>query len=124
MKTNNFHQMLDLMVESWKIRDYGRIVQFFNEDLFYTDGLNYTFHNKKDLLEFFENDDGLEQFCIFYNSIFDEINQIGVGEYTYIGTNSYHGTVWIKIENNKISSWREYQHKTDKSWKEFWKNKE
>lgn len=124
MKTNDFYQMLDAMVESWKKRDYKRIVQFFNEDLFYSDGLNYAFHNKTDLLKFFENDDGLDQFCVFYNSIFDDRNQIGVGEYTYIGTNSYHGTVWIKIENNKISSWREYQHKTDKSWKEFWKNKE
>jgi hypothetical protein len=124
MKKNDFHQMLDYMSKSWKKRDYEKVIQYFNEDLFYSDGLNYSFSNKSDLLEFFENDDGLEQFCVFYNSIFDERNQIGVGEYTYIGTNSYHGTVWIKIENNKISNWREYQHKTDKRWKEFWKNKE
>ncbi len=122
MKTNDFHQMLNAMAEGWKNRDYKKVASFFNDDLFYSDGLNYAFHNKKDLLEFFENDGGHEQFCVFYNSIFDDRNQLGVGEYTYIGTNSFHGTVWIKIENNKISSWREYQHKTDLSWKEFWKN--
>ncbi len=120
MKTVDFHRMIRSMAEFWKNRNYARVVEFFNDDLFYSDGLNYTFQNKGDLLRFFENDNGHEQFCVFYNSIFDDKNQIGVGEYTYIGTNSYHGTVWIKIENNKISSWREYQHKTDLSWKEFW----
>ena len=124
MKNVDFHHMLNALAEAWKNRDYKKVISFFNDELFYSDGLNYRFSNKQDLLGFFENDDGNAQFCVFYNSIFDDKNQIGVGEYTYIGTNSFHGTVWIKIENNRIASWREYQHKTDLSWKEFWKKEE
>lgn len=93
MKINDFHQMLNAMAECWKTRDYKKVASFFNDELFYSDGINYAFHNTNELREFFENDGGNAQFCVFYNSIFDERNQIGVGEHTYIGTNSFHGTV-------------------------------
>lgn len=122
MKTFDFHRMLGEMAEAWKARNYQLVLSYFDEDLFYSDGISYSFFSKSELMKFFVNDGGHSQFCVFYNSMFDERNQTGVGEYTYIGENSYHGTVWIKIENNKITSWREYQHKTDLSWKEFWKN--
>ncbi len=122
MKTNEFHHLLRGLCEAWKNRDYRTAVGFFSDEFFYSDGLNYCFDRKADLLKFFEDDGGHEQFCVFYNSLFDERKQLGVAEYTYIGTDSYHGTVWVKIDNNKIVSWREYQHKTDLSWKEFWGN--
>lgn len=123
MKRSNFRAMLGELANAWQTRDYDRAVGFFEEDLFYSDSLNYTYCKRSDLLEFFRDDDGLDQFCVFYNALFDEKTQTGAAEYTYIGNSSYHGTVWIKIENNKIVSWREYQHKSDLSWKEFWKNR-
>lgn len=121
MRSVDFHQMLNSMAEAWTTRNYEKVVGFFNDDLLYSDGLNYEFKTKADLFSFFENDGGQAQFCVFYDSIFDDRKQIGVGEYTYVGTNSYHGTVWIKIEKDKIASWREYQYITGLSWKEFWK---
>lgn len=115
-----FNLMLERLAEGWSERQYENVAAEFAETLFYSDSLNYTFEDNGLLLEFFQNDDGQPQFCEFHNSVFDEERQIGVAEYTYKGTYQYHGTVWIEVEGGKIATWREYQHKSEKSWEEFW----
>lgn len=120
MKTVEFFEMIQLMANAWTIGNYVKVADCFNENIYYSDSLSYSFFDKKSLLQFFENDDGQPQKCVFHNIIFDENKQIGAAEYSYEGTHLYHGTVWISIENNKILSWREYQHISEKDWKSFW----
>ncbi|MCD9188098.1 MAG: hypothetical protein LUM44_16890 [Pyrinomonadaceae bacterium] len=120
MNKNEFEKMLDAMAESWTNRKYEMVAAHFAEQLFYSDSINYTFYNKTDLLNFFKNDGGYEQLCLFHNAVFDEKKQEGAAEYTYKGTFCYHGTVWIKIQDEKIVVWREYQQITVKSWDDFW----
>ena len=114
--------MLDAMARAWTDREYEKVAGRFAEEMFYSDPLNYSFSRRDDLLKFFREDDGLDQECIFHNAVFDEKDQLGAAEYTYRGTHTYHGTVWIKIEDELIVSWREYQHISDKSLPDFWKN--
>lgn len=110
------------MAEAWTSENYTKVLSFFYDSMYYSDALNYCFKDKVSLLEFFANDDGEPQECVFHNTAFDESKQIGAAEYTYHGTHLYHGTVWIEIENNKIISWREYQHISVKSRKDFWQD--
>lgn len=72
MKAFDFHRMLNSMAETWTERTYGKVVEVFDEELFYSDGRNYTITSKTELLKFFENDDGCSQFCKFHNFLFDE----------------------------------------------------
>lgn len=120
MTKEKFSSMLDRLADAWTNREYEKVVEHFASELFYSDPLNYSFRGNSELLEFFRNDDGMLQSCTFHNSVFDETRQVGTAEYTYKGTFQYHGTVWIELKDDKIVSWREYQHKTEKSWKEFW----
>lgn len=120
MTQDDFRLMLEAMADGWRNGEYEMVVECFADDLFYSDSLNYTFSNKADLLEFFKNESADEE-CIFHRSVFDERGQIGAAEYTYSGTNQYHGTVWLKLVDDRIVDWREYQHKSEKSWDEFWK---
>lgn len=115
--------MLDAMAAAWTNREYEKVAEFFTEPLFYSDPLNYSFTSKSDLLAFFQDDDGEAQFCEFHQAVFDEERQTGAAEYTYKGSFLYYGTVWIEISNNKISSWREYQHKSEHDRENFWKGK-
>jgi hypothetical protein len=120
MTKDQFAQVLDSLSAGWKNRDYPSVADHFHEQLFYSDPLNYSIRNRRDLLEFFTDDDGKPQSCVFHNAVLDEERQIGTAEYTYQGTYLYHGTVWIELKDDKIASWREYQHKSERTWKEFW----
>lgn len=121
MTSCEFSVMLEKMAQDWVSRDYKAVVAKFADKLFYSDAINYTFPDNGSLLKFFEDDDGKPQSCKFHNAIFDESRQLGCAEYTYKGSFIYHGTVWIKLADDKIVEWREYQHRTDKAWEEFWK---
>ena len=121
MTRDEFAKMLDRMAVAWTSRAYRTVVEHFSDDLFYCDPLNYSFDNKAALLNFFENDDKMPQHCVFHNAVFDEERQLGTAEYTYRGTNQYHGTVWIKMKSEKIQSWREYQHRSAIEFDEFWR---
>lgn len=121
MTQEDFRQMLETMAEGWKTRDYELVAECFAENTFYSDSLSYTFTNRQDVLNFFEDDGDVQQECTFHRSVFDERGQIGAAEYTYTGTHQCHGTVWVKLAGDRIVDWREYQHISDKSWDAFWK---
>ncbi len=121
MKTDGFNTMLDRLADGWTERCYKSVADHFADNLFYSDSLNYTFRGNSSLLEFFEDDDGERQSCKFHNAIFDESRQLGCAEYTYKGSFIYHGSVWIRIVDDKIAEWREYQHRSEKTWEVFWK---
>ena len=55
----------------------------------------------------------------WHNIAFNEVTQIGFGEYTFAMNNQYHGIVAVKIENGQIISWREYQYQSTLDWKTF-----
>ena len=120
MNKGDFVSLLKLLADGWTDKEYGLVASQFTEDVFYSDPRNYTFRDRGSLLAFFEDDDGLPQSCTFHNSVFDEERQLGVAEFTYVGTYRYHGTAWIELRGDKIASWREYQHISDKEWDEFW----
>jgi hypothetical protein len=121
MLQHEFSELLRTLQNGWTNRVYSSVAACFAEDVFYSDSVNYTIRDRTSLLMFFENDEGKPQSCIFRDHIFDEARQIGVAEYTYEGTFRYHGTVWIELRDDTIASWREYQHRSEKDWTEFWK---
>lgn len=49
----------------------------------------------------------------WHTILFDEAEQMGAAEYTFTGTNTYHGVVVIRLRDDRISNWREYQHRSD-----------
>ncbi len=121
MTSEEVRKILSHMASGWTCRDYESVTANFADALFYSDGVNYRIHDKTSLLGFFRDDDGLPQACEFHNIIFDESRQIGCAEYTYSGNFTYHGTVWIVFDGDKIVEWREYQYRAGMTWKEFWK---
>ena len=120
MTTSDFYELLRSLANGWTNRDYSAVAARFADEVFYSDPLNYTIRDRDSLLAFFEDDEGKPQSCTFHDHVFDETRQVGVAEYTYEGSFLYHGTVWIVLKDDKIVRWREYQHRTDRDWKEFW----
>ena len=52
----------------------------------------------------------------WHHLLFNEPDQIGAGEFTLEGGRRYHGMAIVKIENGKISHWREYPVPSSLSW--------
>ncbi len=121
MTRDEFEDLLSSLADDWSNSRYEKVALKFAEDVFYSDAHNYTFNDRSALLAFFRDDDGHPQYCRFHNSAFDEVRQVGAAEYTYEGTSRYHGTAWIRIQRDEITVWREYQHRSEQSWEEFWK---
>jgi hypothetical protein len=119
MNRNEFEILLKSLAESWARRDYTSAANFFAEDIRYGDPTRYSFANRTQLQEFFEADEGYDQETVWHMIIFDESIQTGAAEYTYEGTYRYHGVVLIRLKDNKIWRWREYQHIDDRDWKTF-----
>lgn len=121
MTQSEYRSMLDTLASGWEKGEYERVASHFSEHAFYSDAFTYKFRDRASLLAFFQDDGGDPQSCVFHESVFDEERQIGVAEFTYRGQYLYHGTVWITIDDDKIVSWREYQHTSEKTREELWK---
>lgn len=124
MTKTGFIEMLGTMADGWTARRYESVAAYFAARIFYSDSQNYCLQTNYDLLQFFNDDDNLPQKCVFHQAVFDETTQTGAAEYTYEGHYLYHGTVWVKIEDEKIVEWREYQQTSDKNWREYWQKEE
>lgn len=119
MTTSDFERMLAYSADCWHRHDYTSAVAQFAEDVRYGDPVRYAIRGRDELLKFFTDDDGLPQLTTWHVIIFDEDKQLGVAEYSYTGTYRYHGVVLIKVEDDQISHWREYQHIDPREWPEF-----
>jgi hypothetical protein len=119
MKQREFHQLLDKLAEAWLLKDYNTAAELFVDEIQYADPLRYKLDGKAQLRAFFEADDGYEQRTVWHTIIFDEERQLGAAEYTFDGTHRYHGMVIIKLRDDRISHWREYQHIDPRDWQDY-----
>lgn len=111
--------LLHALADAWTRRDYATAASFFAEGVRYGDPTRYSFNGRAELRAFFEDDEGYDQRTVWHNIVFDEDQQLGAAEYTYEGTHRYHGTVLIKVEDGRITRWREYQHVDPREWEAF-----
>jgi hypothetical protein len=119
MSKIEFKKLLNSLSDAWQRKDYQAAEDVFVEDIQYADPLRYWLSGNRQLRAFFETDEGYPQRTVWHNIIFDEEQQIGVAEYTFDGTHRYHGVVIIKVQNDKITRWREYQHIDPRDWQDF-----
>jgi hypothetical protein len=119
MNKIEFKKLLNSLSDAWQRKDYQAAEDLFAEEIQYADPLRYALSGKTQLRAFFEADEGYPQRTVWHNMIFDEEQQTGVAEYTFDGTHRYHGAVIIKVQNDKITRWREYQHIDPRDWQDF-----
>lgn len=122
MKTAEFKKLLQTIADGWNEGNARQAADCFTEDAIYIEPPDkQVYVGRKALFEFFGGDKkpAPPMSMTWHHLAFDEDNQIGFGEYTYQGNNRYHGIVIVKIKNEKISNWREYQYKSELEWKDF-----
>jgi len=116
-----FRALLESLGAAWRDRRYEDAVRHFAPAIKYLDPMRYSISGRDELLAFFRNDGGYPQTTTWHHVLFDETTQIGAAEYSYRGTHLYHGVVLIRVEGERIASWREYQHTSGLDWESFFK---
>jgi hypothetical protein len=119
MTEQGFRELLNRLAEGWAKRDYAGIMNAYAPEVRYADPTRYRFNNREELRAFFEDDQGLDQRTDWRTVIFDEARQLAAVEYTYQGTHRYHGVALVRLENDQITHWREYQHTDPRDHAEF-----
>lgn len=117
MTGGELRQMLDALAAAWAAHDPARAAAFFAADVRYADPTRYRLRGREAVRAFFADDGGLPQSTTWHHVVFDEQQQLGAVEYTYVGTHRYHGLVLVKLDAaGLVSHWREYQHTSDLDW--------
>jgi hypothetical protein len=119
MTNREFAALMERLAAAWNACDGDATAACFSDDVTYADPLRYRFTSRADLRRFFELPAGETQTVTFHTVLFDETQQCGAVEYTYIGTHVYHGLVLIRVDDDLVKEWREYQHVDPRPWSEF-----
>lgn len=114
MDGDGFRAMLETIARAWNEGDTDTALACFTDDARYTEPPDSQHYEGRDqLYEFFGGADPPPMSMAWHTVLFDDAEQMGAAEYTFTGTNTYHGVVVIRLRDDRISNWREYQHRSD-----------
>jgi hypothetical protein len=117
---DGFRRLLATIATAWIEGDTATALACFTDDARYTEPPDTQHYEGRDaLFEFFGGDDPPPMQMAWHTVLFDENEQMGAAEYTYAGTNTYHGVVVIRLRGDRIANWREYQYRSDLDWEAF-----
>ena len=114
-----FEALLARLADGWGRRAYAEVASHFADEIHYADPLRYRLEGRAALRAFFDADEGHAQRTDLHLVVFDEARQVGMVEYTYEGTQRYHGVAVVRVAAGLITHWREYQHVDPRGWEEF-----
>jgi SnoaL-like protein len=122
LDTAGFRMLMERVAEGSREGNAEKAAACFTEDALYEEPPRKQFHSgRADLFEFFGGSRGTDQpmHMTWHHLVFDEVTQIGSGEYTFKLHGQYHGVVMVQLRGGLIARWREYQTESSLSWEEF-----
>ncbi len=120
--TSQFQVLMQTIANGWNEGNARKSADCFCEDAVYTEPPEeQLYRGRAELYEFFGGDNGtdLPMKMKWHHLAFNENEQIGFGEYTFEMHGRYHGIVVVKVENELIKHWREYQYSSEVDWEAF-----
>jgi hypothetical protein len=122
MTETEFERLMQTIADGWNEGDARKASDCFSIDAIYVEPPEkQLYHGRNALFEFFGGGHGTDipMKMTWHHLAFNEVDQIGFGEYTFEMHGRYHGIVVVKIQSGLIKHWREYQYQTELNWEEF-----
>ena len=122
LQAAEFRKLMNTVAEGWNEGNAKKSAACYTEDAVYIEPPDrQVYVGRQVLYEFFGGEKKPEppMKMVWHHLAFDVESQVGFGEYTFQMNNRYHGIVVVKVKGGKISSWREYQYKSDLDWDDF-----
>lgn len=120
MTREEFRRLLQTVADGWNEGDAPLAAGSFTKDAVYIEPPDrQRYVGRQALEDFFGR--GLKMSMTWHRVAFDEDDQAGFGEYTFslIGRVTKHGIVTVEVEDDLITSWREYQYDSELTFEEF-----
>jgi SnoaL-like domain len=120
MDRPGFRDLLQRIAAAWNEGETATALACFTDDARYTEPPDEQHYEGRDALYgFFGGEDPPPMRLDWHTIVFDEELQTGAAEYTYVGTDTYHGVAVIRLRDDRIANWREYQRRSDLGWEAF-----
>jgi SnoaL-like protein len=117
-----FREMMNRLADGWSQQKTDQALACFNEDAIYMEPPDIQFYKGHSQLRPYFSALKPGTFMRFHNLWFDEVRQIGAGEYSFDEVNeptADHGVVVVELRDGRIAFWREYQQKGPTSFERF-----
>jgi len=116
-----FQSLMQTVAEGWNRGDARLAASCFDENAVYSGPPSPPHHGRAALYEFFGGANGRPHpmRMAWHNLVFDPIQQVGAGEYSFQYEKETHGLVIVKISDGLILNWREYDVESNLPWDQF-----
>jgi SnoaL-like protein len=120
--TAKFEALMKTVAEGWNEGNAQKAADCFTENAVYSEPPDkQLYRGRTALFKFFGGNEGRKRAMkmTWHHLAFNERTQIGAGEFTFDYGGTVHGVAMVKIENGKISNWREYWYESPLDWEKF-----
>ncbi len=121
-KKVEFEAIMQALANAWNQGDTQAAADLFSKNAVYSQPPDTQLYQGRDkLYEFFGGANGRPGAMSMtrHHLAYNENAQIGLGEFSFTYGSTAHGVAVVKIEEGKITNWREYWVSSDLGWKEF-----
>ena len=120
--TAQFEVLMKTLAVGWNEGNAEKAADCFTENAIYSEPPDkQLYRGRAALFKFFGGNEGRKRAMkmTWHHLVFDERTQIGAGEFTFEYGGIVHGVAMVKIENGRISNWREYWYESPLDWEKF-----
>jgi hypothetical protein len=121
-KTQEFESLMQTLAQGWNQGNAQKAADCFTENAIYSEPPDkQLYRGRAALFKFFGGNEGRKgaMKMVWHHLAFNEQTQIGAGEFTFDYGGTVHGVAMVKIENGRISRWREYWYESPLDWEKF-----
>lgn len=120
MDSSGFANLMTTIERAWSTGDAAAAAACFTEDAVYVEPPDrQRYAGRHELFELSGGNDPSPMSMTWHNLVFDPVQQVGTGEYTFRGRRQFHGMAIVQVEGDKIRRWREYQYESQVDWANF-----
>ena len=123
--TAEFETLMQTLAAGWNEGNAQKAADCFTENAVYSEPPDKQLYRRRAaLFKFFGGNEGRKRAMkmTWHHLVFNESAQIGAGEFTFDYGGTFHGVAMVKVENGKISNWREYWYESPLDWERFTKS--
>jgi hypothetical protein len=107
-----FRRLSGTIAGAWNEGDTTSALACFTDDARYAGPPDTQHYEDRHRFEFFGGDDPPPMMA-WHTILIDRDQQMGAAGYTYTGTNTDHGVAVIRLRDDLVANWREYQVRSD-----------
>jgi uncharacterized protein (TIGR02246 family) len=124
MNEREFRRLLQTVSDGWNAGDARSAAECFAEDAVYVEPPDrQRYVGRKALFDFFGGGQAepRSMSMAWHHIAYDSDEQLGFGEYTFTVPDRFtaHGVAVVAVRHGLIASWREYQYRSEQTFKRF-----